>query len=408
MAISVSQGLLPVSAPVKQIQKPGELRFHLLLLAAAVALGAGLQSAGPAWSRTIFEQIKLKNVSGFTALLAALWVSIVAHELGHLSAALFLNFEVLGFAVGPFRCERQQGKAIFRNAHRNWSSFSISAVARDLHNCWRFRTMSVVAAGPAFTLILFIAAVRLAIVFNSMTLPVGWPAQFWSSCAAVNFFLFLLGLMPNARFARVRNDAALFIALSRNSADALDMFCCHQAIDLALRRIRPEDYPKSLMLQFASDAGASPYTRLMVARRMVEWATDSGDIATACDWDRRALSAAEKSGRDEANRALAESACFDVLFRGNLQSARHRFSQVDLNALFPPAMAERARAAHLIACDLSQRAGAHILRAQYHLPLGIPYYDYERMLLGKLHDLALSKCESRYLTAAASSAANVL
>jgi hypothetical protein len=399
MAVSVSQGLLPVSASVKEIQKPGGLRFHSLLLAAAVALGAVLQFVGPAWSRTIFQELKLNSGSGLTALLAALLVSIVVHELGHLSASLFLNYEVLGFSVGPFHCVRQHGKTIFRNTRRNWFSFSISAVARDLHNCWRFRTMSVVAAGPAFTLILFIAAVRLATVFNSMTPPAGWPAQFWSCCAEINFILFLLGLIPNGRFAQVRNDVALFIALWRNSADALDMFRCHQAIELALRGIRPEDYPKSLMLQFASDGGGSLYTRLMVARRMVEWATDSGDIASAGDWDQRALSAGEKSGRAEANRTLAESACFDVLFRGNLRSARHTFSQVDLDALFPPAVAERARAAQLIACDLSQRAGAHILRAQYHLPLGIPYYDYERMLLGKLHDLALSKCESRYLTA---------
>jgi hypothetical protein len=399
MAIGVTPSLLPVSAPVKEAHRPGEFYFYLLLLGGAVALGASLQAAGPAWSRGIFEQVRPDSVLGLAALLLALLISIAAHELGHLFAALFLNFEILGFGVGPFRCERQHGKVAFRYVPGNWLNCSISAVAREIRNCWRFRTMSVIAAGPAVTLLLLLAAVRLSLHSYGLPAPASWPGQFWSSCAEVNFFLFLLGLVPNGRFAQVRNDAALFIALKRNSGDALDIFRCHQAIDLALRGDRPEDYPKSIMLELA-DAGGRPYTRLMVARRMVEWATDSGDMATAGCWDQYAVAAAEKCGPHEANRALAEAACFDVLFRGDLRSARHRFGQVDFDSLFPPSLAERARASRLIACDLPQRAGAHVLRAQYHLPLGIPYYDYERMLLGKVHDLALSRCESRWLTAA--------
>ena len=116
------------------------------------------------------------------------------------------------------------------------------------------------------------------------------------------------------------------------------------------------------------------------------------------------LSAGEKCGGDEANRALAESACFDLLFRGDPRSARHRFAQVDFESLFPPAFAERSKAARLIACDMPQRASKHILQGQYHLPAGIPYYEYERMLLAKLHNLALTGCQSRYLTAAAGGA----
>ena len=46
-----------------------------------------------------------------------------------------------------------------------------------------------------------------------------------------------------------------------------------------------------------------------------------------------------------------------------------------------------------------QRASKHILQGQYELPSGIPYYEYERMLLGKLHDLVLADCQSRYLAA---------
>jgi hypothetical protein len=399
MAIAVSPSFLPVAAPLKEVPRHVAQIFHLFLLGTALVSGACLQAVGPAWSRAIFDQVKPGSVLGFSALLLALLISILAHELGHLSAALFLNFEILGFAVGPFRCERQHGKVIFRYLQRNWSNCSISAVARDLRNCWRFRTMSVIAAGPAFTFLLLIVSLRLAIPLNGPIASNGWPAQFWSACAEVNFFILLLGLIPNGRWTRVRNDAALFLALKRNSGDALDMFRCHQAIDLALGGTRPQDYPQSLLLELSGFCGR-PYTNLMAARRIVEWAADSDDLATAASWDQYALAAGEKCGGDEANRALAESACFDVLFRGDLRSARHRFAQVDFDSLFPPAFAERAKAARLIACDLPQRAGKHILQGQYELPAGIPFYEYERMLLAKLHDLALAGCQSRYLTAA--------
>ncbi len=403
MAIAVLPSLLPLAEPSKEVRKPIAQVFHLFLLAVALVLGACLQAAGPAWSRAIFEHVKPGTILGFAALLLALLFSVLVHELGHFSAALFLNYRILGFAAGPFRCETQHGKTIFRYLQGNWFNCSISAVARDLRNCWRLRTMSVIAAGPVLTLSLLIVSLSLVIPLNASVVPLNWVGQFWNACAEVNFFLFLLGLMPNGRFAPVRNDAALFLALKRNGTDALDMFRCHQAIDLALNGMRPQDYPPSFIVELSSFSGRS-YTNLMAARRIVEWAIDSGDLATAGTWDQYALSAGEKCGGDEANRALAESACFDVLFRSDLRSARHRFAQVDFDSLFPPAFAERAKAARLIACDLPQRASKHILQGQYELPAGIPYYEYERMLLGKLHDLALAGCQSRYLTAAAGGA----
>ena len=80
-----------------------------------------------------------------------------------------------------------------------------------------------------------------------------------------------------------------------------------------------------------------------------------------------------------------------MLFREDPRAAVHKFAKVDFDELFPPALAERAQAARLIACGLPHRAPAHILRAQYHLPLGNPYHNYERMLLDKLHARALSQ-----------------
>jgi len=243
----------------------------------------------------------------------------------------------------------------------------------------------VVASGPFSSLILLVIS---AIAVLSR-LSDSWLTSFWSSCAEVNFFFCLLGLVPNSRFAAVRNDAALFAALWKNDARAHEVFMCHQAIELSLRRIRPEDFPEPLLMDLASFAGR-PYTRLMIARRMVEWAIDSGNIQLAGEWDRTALAASEFCGPRLANRALAESACFDVLFKDDLLTAGHKFAGVEFHELFPPPLAERARAARLVACALPDRAPAHILRAQYKLPLGNPYFNHERMLLDRLHTKALS------------------
>ena len=141
MAIAISPSLLPVAEPVKDVRKPAAQIFHLFLLAVALVVGACLQAIGPAWSRAIFEQVKPGTALGFAALLLALLVSIAAHELGHLSAALFLNYGILGFAVGPFRCERQHGKT----SSVIFSGIGSTALFRPwraiLHNCWRLRTI---------------------------------------------------------------------------------------------------------------------------------------------------------------------------------------------------------------------------------------------------------------------------
>src|ERR1022692_814025 len=103
MAVALSRKLPLMPAEGPQPARPAELRFHLLLLALAIALGVLLQLYGPAWLQIVFAQVKLDSLAGVCALLLALFVSIVAHELGHLFAALFLNYEVLGATLGPLQ-----------------------------------------------------------------------------------------------------------------------------------------------------------------------------------------------------------------------------------------------------------------------------------------------------------------
>jgi len=374
----------PPLAPAETFQtaRTEELRFHLLLLTAAVLIGALLQVDGPPWLRAIFEAVRLDSLAGLLNLLLAFLASILAHELGHLCAALYLDFTLMGAALGPFQLDVWHSKFIVCFRAGQWTRCSVSAIPRGLDDSWRGRMLTVIAAGPIVSLLCLLASACLAL---NQTAPV----SFWSSCAEVNFFLAILGLVPNSRSAAVRNDAAFFLALWRNAADAQDVLRCHQAIELTLRGLRPGDFPQPLLHELSSFTGR-PYTRLIVAQRMVEWAIDSGDISLASAWDEAALSASVHCGPRPANRALAESACFDVLFREDHPSALHKFAKVKFALLFPPSLAERAHAAYLVARKLSEQASGHILRAQYHLPHGDCYYNFERSLLDRLHRIVLS------------------
>jgi hypothetical protein len=66
-------------------------------------------------------------------------------------------------------------------------------------------------------------------------------------------------------------------------------------------------------------------------------------------------------------------------------------------------LAYRARAAWLLANNRLAEVPAQVIRAQYALPHGLPYYDFERMLLSRLHLKALGMPEDRLSFASAAS-----
>jgi hypothetical protein len=144
-----------------------------------------------------------------------------------------------------------------------------------------------------------------------------------------------------------------------------------------------------------------PEAKLLIARTLTEWSLDSDDVTAADAWDRRALEQGERCDGRLRNSALAASGCFDVLFRGDIAAAHEKLRMVDFEALFPKHFAHRAKAAWLLANGRLAEVPAQVLRAQYALPLGLPYYDFERMLLGKLHLKALGVLDDTLVSAAA-------
>jgi Zn-dependent protease len=375
------------------------LSLNASLLAIALAVGVLLQSFGPRWVRSIFSAVRLDSPRDVAAVLASLAAAMVLHELGHLLAATTLNFEILGISFGPLRLQRLHGKQTVHFSGNRLFGCSVSALPRSMEH-WRARMMVVVASGPAATLLAGVVSVC-ALASGE---PRGWPTIFWSSFAQFNFFLFLLGLIPNGNKALLRNDATLFLALKRNALEAQEMRLYHQAAQLTIAGVRPCDYSGRFLRELAEWTGRAD-TNMLIAKTMMEWAIDCGDLSLADVWDRQALAQSLNCEPRQRNSVLAASACFDVLFRNDPAAARAKFAEVNFDSLFPPSFSYRARAACLLAGDRAARAPAQIIRAQYALPLGINYYNFDRMLLEKLHLKALSLLPASQITCCTNHAA---
>lgn len=374
-----------------------DMWFHTTLLLIAVAVGVLLEAIGPRWVQAIFRSVNFDSFANASAILAALAAAVVTHEAGHLAMAWVCGFEILGGKLGPLRLERLHGTRKVSFSSSGLFSCAVSAVPRNGAH-WRRKMMLVVAAGPVATLFGAIGAASV-VVFSA---PPAWLGAFWSALALFHFLIFALGLIPNGESAKARNDATLFLALYRNGTAAQELRLYHRLTQLRLAAIRPCDYPASLMSQAAQWKGR-PEANLLAARTLTEWALDSDDQVLASVWERRALEQSEHCDARLRNSALAASGCFDVLFRDDRAAAREKFRKVDFDALFPKYFAYRARAASLLANNRSEKVPAQVIRAQYALPLGRPYYDFERMLLGRLHLKALGVVEDRLASSAAAS-----
>lgn len=375
----------PVPAPLPaRADTAGETsRFSLCLLLVALALGGCIEKFGPAWARTIFQTVRLDDAASLSTLLVALAVSIVLHEAGHLLTAIVMNFEVLGICLGPVRGTCCHGKWRFELSGKLFRG-SVSAVPRDSKR-WRERVLVVVAGGPAATLLSGLVAGML--LFN--VAGAGWTRAFLGALTELSCFLFLLGFVPNGRGAKVRNDARLFSIFWNDASEAQEVFLHHLIARLEIDGIRPRDYPAGLIHAMAR-MPARPEAMLVYAHTITAWAVDRSDLITAKAWDERALELSERCNLGTQQATRARSACLDLLLGDDLASAKQKLSEVEFEALAPVWLEHQAKAVHSILERNVPEALAQIARAGYALPSELPYYRFERELLGRLHRKALA------------------
>ncbi len=363
-------------------------KFSWELMLLAILLGGAAIAFGPPWTRIIFQRVRLETLSELSAFLAALAIAIILHEGGHLIAALLLDFEILGASLGPIRATYLHGGWTFQLSGKRLSG-SVSAIPRQNH-LWRKRMLLVVAAGPGATLLTGVIA-----GFVSFNGDFGtWMNSFLASITELSFFLFVLGLIPNAAKAQARNDARLCFDLLHNTPEAQEILLYHLVAQIGVAGMRPRDYPERLIRKLASPR-SRPDMALIFAHTIVVWAIDCGDIQTADAWQQRASELSELCDIRLQNLTLARSAVFDVLFRDNLAGAQSKFRDVALNLLMPAYFKHRAKAAYEIASGDIEEALAEVHRATFSFPTKLPYYEFERDLLRALHEKAIRVAEQR-------------
>lgn len=390
LAVSKITPFLPPSPPPLE-NAPVTNRFSLALLSAAILLGGAIKLCGPAWAQSIFHAVTLDNLGGLSALLAALAASVVLHEAGHLVAALLLDFETVGICIGPVRATRSYGKWSVHGSSKLFTG-SVSAIPRSVEH-WRERVLVVVAAGPFATLITGMLA---ALLFFSIP-GSGWSSQFLAGLAQLNLLLFVLGFIPNSANAPVRNDARLFLILWADSSEAREIFLHHLVTRLELNGVRPRDYPLALIRVMAG-MQSRPNAMLVYSHLVVLWALDRGDSATALAWDERALELAKHSGAASQEATLARSVCLDVLLRNDLLAAKRKLTGCDLDSLLPAWVRHRGKATHALVNGNIPEALAEISSAQQAFPARLPYFEFERMLLGRLHRKVLDAARPKDLS----------
>jgi Peptidase family M50 len=354
------------------------------LLAASLAIGVALRLVGPAWVQTFFHSGALSAASDLIALLAALAIAVVLHEGGHLVAALMLDFDVLGGSLGPLRAIRLHGRWTLQFCGSFFSG-SVIAIPRPNNATWRTRMLAVVAAGPAATLLSGTAAAAFVISLGASDL---WPMRFLSTLAQLSFFIFVLGLFPNASASAARNDARLFCSLLHNTAEAREILLYHLLTQLQVAGVRPRDYPNQIIFKLAHAYGR-PEMCLVYAQAIAICALDRGDPVTADAWDKRALDLSEFCNVKHQHSALATSACFDVILRSDLRAAGNKLADLQLELLSPRWFRHRVKAVYWLASGNIHESLAEISRARYAFPNRLPYYDFEQMLLGRLHRIAI-------------------
>ena len=364
---------------------PKPVLFSACLLVAALSLGALVRSFGPGFLSECFRPVPIFDLSGLLALVAGLFGAVVLHEAGHLFAAIMNDFEVSGMVIGPFRLVRLGTSwTIILKKHRLFEA-SVSAFPRTREN-WRRRMMAVVAAGPIATFVTGFASVLL--------LPASGAGDSWfiwllRAFVQVSFFIFVLGLIPNGKSQLCQNDAALLRSLWRMDPQADDIFLYHLVLQQQRTGVRPRSYPVSLIERLARFEGRPDFMAFF-ATAIASWAFDRNDAEAGNSWDQRALDLCVHCGSHSRNLAMVNSACFDIVHRGDLIAARAKLDKLDLSKIVPPYLQHRARAAVNLAARRVPEALADVAGARFALPKHLQGSGFEYLLLGHLHAVALA------------------
>ncbi len=363
---------------------PGQVLALTGLLGAGFLLGGILSSIASPSVAALFQPVAVTTLSGWAALLLASIAALVLHETGHLLASLACRFEVLTISIGPLRLSQGQlGWTSHINKTRLFTG-SVVAIPRT-NESWRERMLLVVAAGPGATLLTALAAA--CPIYTHMAN--GWMLSLLTAFVQISFFIFVLGLLPNSPKSRVQNDATLFLILWQDGKAANEIFLYHLVLQLQMAGLEPRHFPLWLVELMAGFQGR-PDFMILYADMLATWAFDRGDFANGNAWDARALQLSARGSLASRNASLANSACFDLVFRNDRESAKNKLAAIQVETILSPTLKHRTIAARNLALGQIARTLAEVASARYFLPTKVGMGGLECFLLKRLHASAVS------------------
>ncbi len=332
-----------------------------------------------------FHPVPITSSGDCLLLVLAAFLALTAHEMGHLLAAVCCRFEVLTVSLGAFRFTRaQSGWRVAAKRQRLFTG-SVTAIPRS-NESWRERMLVVIGAGPAAS---FGGVVVAGCALH--LLPISGPlvSVFLRAFVQISLVILVLGLIPNSPKSQAQNDAALFLALWRDGRESNAIFLYHLVLQHQRTGLEPREFPLWLIELMAS-FGGRPEFMVLYAGMIASWAFDREDHASGDLWDNRALQLSARANAATQQACLANSACFDLVFRKDVAAAQRKLAQVNMDSLSSPSLQHRALATRDLAFGRIAKSLAETSAARSFLPTHLQNCGYEWSLLKRLHSAALS------------------
>lgn len=237
--------------------------FETLIGLGVLTLCGWAWSAAPKWIRPAIPE---EADGGWLALIAAIWVSIFVHELGHALGGAVSQFRLTRFAVFPFDFARTSKRTYFKLNFGMLGGYYMG-LPRHIENLERrhlILTMAGPAAGFAFAAVCWLVLWRA----NGSITGFGFDALY----TAMGFSLAtnILNLLP-LRFGGLNLDGRVIwnSMFQRPEAHAaIAVLGCYSSMHSSLR---PRDWPEEWVdvLRDSLDSGTAPLLSVSAEDRLV-------------------------------------------------------------------------------------------------------------------------------------------
>jgi hypothetical protein len=304
-----------------------------LLDSIAWLLGLTGYFAGMSWWYRWGRAQHLPLVHGYWSwlqIVAALFITVVLHELGHATAGMALGMKLRAFIVGPFQWRIRDGRWKFQFLPSKFlSAGGATAIVPTNTEQLRWREICMIAAGPVANL--FTGLIATAAALAAIGKPYEQYWEFSALIAAISLVTFAVNLIPkqlNAQHQVAYSDGAQIYQLLRGGPWA-DL---HRAFSVAgstlVTPLRPKDYDIQTIQRAASSITQG--RQALVLRLLASYYfLDCGMIPQTCEVLAEAESVYEESASDIPAELHTDFVFGNAILRRDAAAARQWWERME-------------------------------------------------------------------------------